>query len=955
MQRGKKEIKMKQFVFAGVLVMSLGSGMSARADVTLSKIFTDHAVLQRDMAMPVWGTAEPGEKVTVKLGVAQAATEADARSNWSVRLPAQKLNATGQDLVVSGKNTITVKDVLVGDVWLCGGQSNMELPLKDCDSKADIPTADYPTLRRIRVVGPWQRGRPTVAEKPQWEPCTPANAGNFNGTGFYFARRLQKETGVPIGLLDTSIGGSPIEMWIPAEGYALESAVADLPASKNGKEHTSDYYNSMIKPVVPFGIKGAIWYQGEANAHNGRLYDYKMRALIQGWRKVWNQPPAPGSGVPWGEFPFYFVQLPPWDNTANPAGTGERSQAGLQIAQMRSLQMQIPNTGMASTYDIGHGGLHPYNKFDIGERLALWALRNEYGRTNLVVSGPIYKALKIEGNKIRIFFDHAGSGLMVGRKSGREPTVEVKNATPGRFAIAGDDQKWVWADAVVDPATNSGLAADTVVVSNTNVPNPVAVRYAYGYRGNLYNKEGLPASPFCTDRWPLLQPEGKKLLLLRGWPQTWDTEFTLQAPDDTTVEGTVRGGKLVKLRVTPAARRADVVVAAPYHDPLAFEADPPSGEAPLSVRFDATQVTSDAGRIVSYEWDFGDGRTAKDMTATHTYEKAGTYPATLRAKTGNGETEIASRVISATTVDTTAPTVVAVTAPDRPGRGVVVAFSEPVRQEEAEVAANYTIEPGIKVASASLSADRTMVTLTTSPLPKLGEYSVTVKNIRDRAKRPNLLAETRKTFRYAPLFAWWKLNEGDGFVAADSSGNKFGGALMDGAIWTNEAGRVAPKFAGSFVKCETYLEGLAVPFSIAFWVNPATAQVCDVVNIFGNIGYAAGGVFGMMMQQEHKTNRYTFLYADGKKSSGPGSVRLDAGQWQHVTIVCDTEKDCCYVNGVEQASGKGLGSFAPNLSHPFCLPFNYLPNAREFHGLLSDFRIYRTALSPAEVQAVMKE
>ena len=229
---------MKQFVFAGVLVMSLGSGMSARADVTLSKIFTDHAVLQRDMALPVWGTAEPGEKVTVKLGVAQAVTEADARSNWSVRLPAQKLNATGQDLVVSGKNTITVKDVLVGDVWLCGGQSNMELPLKDCDSKADIPTADYPTLRRIRVVGPWQRGHPTVAEKPLWEPCTPTNAGNFNGTGFYFARRLQKETGVPIGLLDTSIGGSPIEMWIPAEGYALESAVADLPASKNGKEHT---------------------------------------------------------------------------------------------------------------------------------------------------------------------------------------------------------------------------------------------------------------------------------------------------------------------------------------------------------------------------------------------------------------------------------------------------------------------------------------------------------------------------------------------------------------------------------------------------------------------------------------------------------------------------------------------------------------------------------------------
>ena len=243
-------------------------------------------------------------------------------------------------------------------------------------------------------------------------------------------------------------------------------------------------YNGMINPVVPYGIKGAIWYQGESNGGEGDSYYHKMRALIGGWRKVWNQ----------GDFPFYHVQLANWQKpNDNPAG-GD-GWAKVRMAQLQSLQ--IPNTGMAVSIDIGDAAdIHPKNKFDVGERLALWALRDNYGKKDLVVSGPLYKSMKVDGNKIRVSFDHAGSGLMVGKKDGRNPTVEDKGGKLKRFAIAGEDKKWVWADAVIDGAA--------VVVSSPDVAKPVAVRYAFTMNPegcNLYNKEGLPASPFRTDEW----------------------------------------------------------------------------------------------------------------------------------------------------------------------------------------------------------------------------------------------------------------------------------------------------------------------------------------------------------------------------------------------------------------------------------------------------------------------
>ena len=513
-------------VFAAVAA----SGALASAEVRVSNLFGDNLLLQREVPTPVWGLADPGEKVTVQFADAQVTTEAGANGKWMVKLPAMRASATPRDLTITGKNTLTIKNVLVGDVWVCSGQSNMEYGLGGCNAPQDIADANFPNLRRIKLEHR-ALGRPSAEVPGHWEVCTPQSVPGFTAVGFYFARRVQQEVGVPIGLIDDNWGGTRIEPWIPACGFEQEPQLATIlqevrrrqqafheemekslraiegwvAATQKALETTGNplptmpslpgnpltdagfpmtLYNGMISPVVPFAIKGALWYQGESNGGEGDEYYCKMCALIGGWRQVWNQ----------GDFPFYFVQLANFEKPTNDPAGGD-GWARLRMAQLKSLQ--IPKTGMAVIIDIGEArDIHPKNKFDVGERLALWALRNDYGKQNLVASGPLYRSIKNEDNKIRVEFDSVGSGLMVGKKEGRKPVVEEQGAKLQRFAIAGEDKHWVWADAVVD--------GDTVVVSSPDVPKPVAVRYAYSMNPegcNLYNKEGLPASPFRSDSW----------------------------------------------------------------------------------------------------------------------------------------------------------------------------------------------------------------------------------------------------------------------------------------------------------------------------------------------------------------------------------------------------------------------------------------------------------------------
>ena len=295
--------------------------------------------------------------------------------------------------------------------------------------------------------------------------------------GFYFAREIQQKTGVPIGIVDSNWGGTRIEPWVSPADLGLPAAKGD----------TGSMYNAMIQPLVRLPIKGALWYQGESNGAEGDSYFEKMLALISGWRKQWGL----------GDFPFYFVQLANFQApSVDPAGGN--GWARLREAQTKSLS--IPNTGMAVIIDTvplaQSGDIHPKNKFDVGMRLARWALGRDYGQQDLVVSGPLFKALKIEGDKARLEFTHIGSGLMIAKKEGLVPAVENKEAKLQRFAVAGTDRKWFWATAVIEN--------NAVVVSSPEVKEPVAVRYGFEMNpdgANLYNREGLPASPFRTDSW----------------------------------------------------------------------------------------------------------------------------------------------------------------------------------------------------------------------------------------------------------------------------------------------------------------------------------------------------------------------------------------------------------------------------------------------------------------------
>ncbi len=501
------------------------------AEVKLAGVFSDHMVLQRDRDLPVWGWADPGEEVTVSFAGQTASTKAAADGSWSVTLKPLTLNKEGAKLTVNGKNRIELNDVLVGDVWLCGGQSNMEMPFawRVLDNDREIQdSARFPLIRQVKFDKINSSIPVADSRNSKWVVCSPQTLRNVTAAGYFFARAIHEKTGIPIGLLDDNWSGSRIEPFIAPEGFMMvpELKVADrhrnaaLDSESGRKRYLAEIdkikewcedaeeqvaegkaprtvmpqipevagdgavrYNAMIAPIVRFPIKGAIWYQGCSNGGDDDIYYHKMRALIEGWRKVWNQ-----------DFPFYFVQLASFQQvTDDPAGGN--GWAKVREAQRKSLT--IPNTGMAVTIDIGDDrDIHPKNKQDVGKRLALWALTHDYGVKDLVYSGPLYKEMKVEGDKIRIHFDHTGSGLMVGRKEGLQPTTEVKDGKLAQFAIAGADRKWYWADAVID--------GDTVVVSSPEVKNPVAVRYAFRHNPkgcNLYNREGLPASPFRTDNW----------------------------------------------------------------------------------------------------------------------------------------------------------------------------------------------------------------------------------------------------------------------------------------------------------------------------------------------------------------------------------------------------------------------------------------------------------------------
>jgi sialate O-acetylesterase len=441
-------------------------------------------VLQRNKPLHIWGWADKGEKVTVTFFNATYKATAAADGKWEVSLPARPAGGP-YIMTIKGNNTITLDNILIGEVWVASGQSNMEMPLNGWGTilnfEQEIKAANYPEIRLFQINHTTSTAlqEDVVTWKGGWLPCTAENISQFSAVGYFFAREIYTHEHIPVGVIHTSWGGTVAEAWTSGESLKKMPAFADTvkmfeslpaPLAPGNPNKPTLLYNAMLHPLLPYPIRGAIWYQGESNADRAYQYRELFPLMIKDWRKNWNT----------GEFPFYFVQLANFkDKKAEPAAS---DWAELREAQLRTLS--LPNTGMASAIDIGDTkDIHPKNKQEVGRRLSLIARAQVYGE-KIPYSGPLYASKMNAGNKITISFKHTDEGLLV--KQG--PALKG-------FAIAGADKQFHWAQAKISGAH--------VIVWSDEVKNPVAVRYNWADNpdGNLYNGAGLPASPFRTDDW----------------------------------------------------------------------------------------------------------------------------------------------------------------------------------------------------------------------------------------------------------------------------------------------------------------------------------------------------------------------------------------------------------------------------------------------------------------------
>jgi sialate O-acetylesterase len=516
---------MFRWIFAGCLGVLIC--MSAQAEIKLPSLVSDGMVLQQGLKLKIWGNADPGERISVSFDGAKGSTATDNSGKWMVQLG--PFTAGGPyTMTIVGKNTITLHDVLVGEVWICSGQSNMEMTVGPGDTpglyayhnmpgvkdyQQALATADYPKIRLFTVTKAVANA-PLTDVQGHWLMARAETVNDFSAVGYFFGRELFNTLHVPIGLIHASWGGTIAEAWMsratvesdPDFKYSLdrdkfllatypkvfqnfqaqfdqwrkssevaEAAGKQIPEApkipddpRQNPNRTSALYNGMIAPLTPYAIKGVIWYQGESNGDHPASYRKLFPALIKNWRDSWGE----------GDFPFLYVQLPNFGI--------ENLLQYVPIREAQLLTLSVPNTGMVVTIDIGDAGnIHPPNKQDVGYRLALTAQAVAYGQ-DVIYSGPIYDSMNIEQDKIRIHFKHVYSGL-----AAKNWTTEVLLG----FEIAGADKKFVGGMATIE--------GDTVVVRNPSIPHPVAVRYAWAMNTfcNLANQAGLPASPFRTDSW----------------------------------------------------------------------------------------------------------------------------------------------------------------------------------------------------------------------------------------------------------------------------------------------------------------------------------------------------------------------------------------------------------------------------------------------------------------------
>ncbi len=494
------------------LIPLLLANAQAHAEIKLSALFSDHAVLQSETSVPVWGWADPGEEVTVEFAGQKKQAKAGADGKWLIKLDTMAASATPGELVATaGAKTLKATDVLVGEVWLGSGQSNMAMTVSRAkDLEAEKAAATDTTIRMFTEKSGAAK-TPQAECKGSWLVCSAETVPNFSATLYFFGREVQKQIKVPMGLINSSVGGTPIESWIDDKAqhakpelsdffkpsdkpFNAEQAAAlyqkqlakwalDVKAAKAEKKslprrpqdpiqlrerkaNVGGLYNGKIAPLVGYALRGAIWYQGEANAQPGKsnFYQFQLPLLVEDWRQRWGS-----------DFPFAWVQLPNFN----------RGENWCEVREGMFKTLRLPKTGMAVTLDIGEAGnIHPVNKQEVGRRLSLWALGSVYGKGG-AVSGPRFSGSEINGGNVTLNFTHTDGGLV------------FKGETKG-FVLAGEDKQWHEAAAKID--------GDKIILSSPDCAKPIAARYAWDAQPpvTLWNGAGLPASPFRTDDWAIL-------------------------------------------------------------------------------------------------------------------------------------------------------------------------------------------------------------------------------------------------------------------------------------------------------------------------------------------------------------------------------------------------------------------------------------------------------------------
>ena len=466
-----------------------------RAEVSLPRIFGDNMVLQRDRPVPVWGRAAPGEEVIVRFAGREHRVRADANGNWRLALEALAASAVPQEMTVADADVIRLRNILIGEVWLCSGQSNMEYAVgvakpwaspaatADPELAQELAGPPLPALRLFRVE---KKREPPDVVSAGWHEAAGDARNAFSAVGYYFARCLRRELGVPVGVIQAAWGGSRIEEWTPADAYAKLAAVFTGEAAASFERDPAwvgRNYDAMVRPLAPYALRGVIWYQWESNliAYNdGLRYADKLGVLIDAWRTAWRETAAGADRA----LPFYSVQIAPYRYTGRPDPLPHSAEDLPRLWEAQAAALRLPHTGLVPTTDLVDdlGEIHPAHKREVGERLAALALSDTYDRKGFSWAGPMFARLEIRGATAVVHFANPGAGL-VSRND--KPLTD--------FEIAGTDGRFVPAEAVI--------RGDTVVVANPRVPAPVAVRFGWSEtaRPNLMNRAGLPAYPFRSN------------------------------------------------------------------------------------------------------------------------------------------------------------------------------------------------------------------------------------------------------------------------------------------------------------------------------------------------------------------------------------------------------------------------------------------------------------------------